>query len=157
MRELVNRILLGESVDNIIEEYSKKWREHKSWHRPSSDEESDEIKDRAKDLGVHHSKLRKGVEAGKVGPLKKKHWKNLENTDSWGTKKMKHVKKLSKEYGKDYKSVKKGYKRGASMAAPMVVHRKGKNPYLVGGNTRLMVARAKRVKPHVVHVNLDDE
>jgi hypothetical protein len=141
----------------LTEGYSKKWKEHSAWHRPSSEEEGEEIKSRAKDLGVSHQRLTRGVNKGKMGPLKKKHWKRLENTDSWGTKKMKHVKKLSKEYGKDWKGVKKGYKKGHSMPAPMVVHRKGKNPYLVGGNTRLMVARAKRVKPHVVHVNLDDD
>ena len=156
LRELEHEAAKATLNEALQEEYSKRWKEHTAWHKPDTDEESDEIRDRAKDLGVDHDKLRKGVEKGKVAPLSRKHWKSLENTDSWGTKKMKQVKELSKEYGKDYKSVKKGYKKGHSMPAPMIVHRKGKNPYLVGGNTRLMVARAKRIKPHAVHVDLDD-
>jgi hypothetical protein len=36
----------------------------------------------------------------------------------------------------------------------MVVHRKGKPPYLVGGNTRLMVSRALGITPHVIHARL---
>lgn len=130
-------------------------KEHK-WHRPSTEEEKHEIRDRAKDLGVSHKHLADKIRKGKIAPLEDKHWKAMENTDSWGTTKMSHVKKVAKGYGKNWEKVHQGYKKGHSMAAPMVVHRKKKRPYLVGGNTRLMVARAHKIRPHVVHVHLDD-
>lgn len=98
--------------------------------------------------------LRDAISKGRKAPLGHKHWRRLQNTDSWGTKKMRDVQRLGAEYGKDVDQVEHGMRAGKTIPAPMVVHRKNKPPYLVGGNTRLMVSRALGVNPHVIHARL---
>ena len=124
------------------------------WRRPDVDEEHDEIVIRAKELGIHPDALKQAIQKGIKGPLSHKHWKRLQNTDSWDTKKISRARELSIEYDKDVDRVEHGMRKGHTLPAAMVLHRKGKPPYLVGGNTRLMVARALGVKPHVIHARL---
>jgi hypothetical protein len=124
------------------------------WHRPDLDVEHDEIKRTAKELGIHHDKLRKAVEAGRLGKLGEKHWANMDNTDSHGTDTVRKANKKAKEYGRDIGSIHKALKSGTSLPAPIVLHRKGEKPYLIGGNTRLMAARAHGHQPRVLKVHL---
>lgn len=124
------------------------------WHHPDLDEEHEEIAERARDLGVSSNRLKSALAAGRKGPLHDKHWEQLQNTDSWETTKMEHVRKLASDYERDVDRIHKGMTQGQSLPSPMVVHRPKKPPYLVGGNTRLMVARALGVRPHVIHARL---
>ena len=50
--------------------------------------------------------------------------------------------KLSKEYGKDYKRIIDGLKKGEKIPAPIVVKDKTNRLYLLGGNSRLMLGIA---------------
>jgi|TARA_B100000029_G_C17488025_1_gene928037 hypothetical protein len=50
--------------------------------------------------------------------------------------------KLSKKYGKDYKRIIDGLKKGIKIPAPIVVKDKTNRLYLLGGNSRLMLGIA---------------
>lgn len=125
------------------------------WHRPdtSSRGEGGELSRTRRTLGLPASKLHAAVKRARLGTLSDKHWSKLQNTDSWKTGKTK-AHRLAKEYGRDIKPIMHGLKHGSKMPAPIVLHRKGEDPYLVAGNTRLMAARASKIRPKVLHVRL---
>lgn len=125
------------------------------WHRPdvSRDGEGEELSRTRRSLRVPAKELHAAVKKAKLGVLSDKHWEKLQNTDSWqATKADTH--RLAKKYGRDVKPIFRGIKKGDKMPAPIVLHRKGKAPYLVAGNTRLMAASATKIRPKVLHVRL---
>ena len=74
--------------------------------------------------------------------------RSLENSDAGDIlntapeDRMEKAIKLSKEYGKDYKRIIDGLKKGEKIPAPIVVKDKTNRLYLVGGNSRLMLGIA---------------
>jgi hypothetical protein len=132
--------------------------EDPQWVHPGVDgDERDEIKMHSSHLGIPHEKLRSAVAAGQVAPLHPEHWGSLQNTDSNQLRGKRHAKQLAATYGRNLQRIFKGFRKGKTMPAPIVLHRKGQDPYLIGGNTRLMAAKAAGIQPHVVHAHLDDE
>lgn len=103
--------------------------------------------------GVSAADLHKAVSKAKLGHLSDKHWSKATNTDSWKLDK-KAAAKHAETYGRDIKRVYKGFKAGDKIPAPIVLHRPGKRPYVVAGNTRLMAASATGIRPKVLHVRL---
>jgi hypothetical protein len=124
------------------------------WHRPDVDEEHDEIVQQARSLKLDPDHLKSAVTHGKLGPLSRRHWSKLDNSDSWHTKSVESARARAETYGRDIDSVMDALHQGHPLPAPMVLHRKGERPYLIGGNTRLMAARALGVRPHVIHVHM---
>lgn len=131
------------------------------WHAADIGEETEELERTSSSntdeggLNLNHDKLMRAVRNAQVAPLEDHHWKDLDNTDSWETTTHKKVHEMGKKYDRDINSIVDGFNKGTSMPTPIVLHRKGKNPYLVGGNSRLMAARSMGIKPHVMHVNYD--
>ncbi len=74
--------------------------------------------------------------------------RSLENSDAGDIlntapeDRMEKANKLSKEYGKDYKRIIDGLKKGEKIPAPIVVKDKTNRLYLLGGNSRLMLGIA---------------
>ena len=74
--------------------------------------------------------------------------RSLENSDAGDIlntapeDRMEKAIKLSKEYGKDYKRIIDGLKKGEKIPAPIVVKDKTNRLYLLGGNSRLMLGIA---------------
>ena len=124
------------------------------WKRPSLVEERDEIIERARDLRLHPAVLKDAIRRGQLAPLSREIWQRLQNTDSWKTLTTTQARALAVKYKKDANRVERGFRAGSTFAAPIVLHRAGKPPYLVAGNTRLMIARALRVVPLVIHARL---
>lgn len=129
--------------------------EEPQWHRPdtSSRGEGGELSRTRRALKLPAKDLHAAVKKARLGALSDKHWSKLQNTDSWKTGKGK-AHRLAKEYGRDIKPIVHGIKHGSKMPAPIVLHRKGEDPYLVAGNTRLMAASASKIRPKVLHVRL---
>jgi hypothetical protein len=126
------------------------------WHRPNiakGGDEYGEITRTRRELRLKSAPLHTAMAKGRLGTLSDKHWSRMDNTDSWKATKA-SANKLAKEYGRDIKRVHTGFKEGHKMPAPIVLHRKGKRPYLVGGNTRLMAASATGIRPKVFHVRI---
>jgi hypothetical protein len=126
------------------------------WLRPNTERGGDEygeISRTRRQLRLKASDLQSAVKKARLGHLSDKHWSKLDNTESWKANKW-DANHYAKKYKRDIKSVYKGYKQGAEMPAPVVLHRPGKQPYLVGGNTRLLAASAMGIRPKVLHVRL---
>jgi hypothetical protein len=73
-------------------------------------------------------------------------WSRLENTDSYDINSEEEAIELARHYGKDIQSI-----LAAEKTPPALILQYSPNKYyLVGGNTRLMVARAKGINPQVI-------
>jgi hypothetical protein len=73
-------------------------------------------------------------------------WSRLENTDSYDIDSEEEAIKLAQYYGKDYKSI-----LSAEKTPPALILQYSPDKYyLIGGNTRLMFARAKGINPQVI-------
>jgi len=141
-------------MSDLLEELEVLLCEEPQWVHSGASEDG-EIHRTAKELGIPHEKIRAAIEKGKVAPLKPHHLDSLQNTDANQLRGKKHAKKLSRGYGRNIHRIFKGFRKGATMPAPVVLHRKGHAPYLIGGNTRLMAATVAGITPHAVHAHLD--
>lgn len=144
-RESVLRAFIKEAV--VLEAMKQV-----QWTRPSLDEEYDEIERTGGELDIDPEEIFSRARVAELTPLSDKMWRDLENTDSWDTQDEDKVRTLASRYGKDIDSVYKGFDDGATMPAPIVLMVAGAPPYLIAGNTRLMVARSRGVRPMVLLV-----
>lgn len=144
------------SYSALVEELEILLCEDPIWKHPGIEgDESGEIKRTSDHLGIPHEKLKAAVAKGQVGPLEPSHWDALQNTDSNQLRGKKHAKKQAKLYKRNIHKIFKGFRKQKEMPAPIVLHHGDEAPYLIGGNTRLMAAKASGIKPHVVHVHVD--
>lgn len=131
---------------------AKKRAKDTKWSKPSLGHEEGEVTRTAETLKIPPKKLLKAFDDGKVETLSDKDWSRLENTDSYDTDTFEKADALAKEYDRGIAKVVQGL--GGTLPAPIVLFRKGEPPYLVGGNTRLMAARAFGAKPQVLALRL---
>lgn len=125
------------------------------WTMPNIQDEMGELNRTAKTLNINPQQLTQATKTARLVPLDDNTWAKMSNTDSWNIKSgdMDSVNSLAKGYGRDATSIAQGFQSGSPMPAPIVLSHKG-SPYLVGGNTRLMVARAMGIRPSMLHVAL---
>ncbi len=126
------------------------------WIKPSIEEESGEFERVAKDLDMNVAALMGAARKGKLVDLSDKVWKSMENTDSWHNIKpgdFETVESLARGYGRDVERIKSAYVSGGTLPAPIVVSFDNRNT-LLGGNTRLMIARAMGIRPKILLVSL---
>lgn len=138
--------LLREFVRRILEENETRWAP------PDIGEERDEIERSAQDLSVPLDDLIDAIGAAKLGPLSTSEWSSMRNTDSWETDDESKARALADEYERDIDRLFDALDSGKQLPAPIVIFPKGHDPYLVGGNTRLMAARARGLTPQVLRV-----
>jgi hypothetical protein len=124
------------------------------WHAPNWDHERGELTRMSKEHGIHPHHLRHAVKHAKVGNLPHKTWKKLHNTDSWDTTSARKANKQAKLYQRDIGSIHHAIKKGHSLPTPIVAKMSDGSHHLVGGNTRLMAARAHKIKPKVTYLDL---
>lgn len=118
------------------------------WIRPDYAEEGVEVERTAKTLGIPEAKMKQAWDRAKVEPLAEEAWSQLENTDSYDTDTLEKADKLAEQYDRNIPWTLQ--RMGGELPAPIVLLRKGKPPYLIGGNTRLMISRALGAKPQVL-------
>jgi hypothetical protein len=128
---------MTKDLKNKIKDIIKKHKKSFTWEKPSKDEEKNEF-------SRYPKKYWNKFEAGRLVDLDEKTWSNLKNTDSYSIKDIDHAKELANIYKRDIESILKADK----LPAPIVVE-KNKEYELVSGNTRLMVARALKIKPKI--------
>jgi hypothetical protein len=108
--------------------------------------ESEEIERTSDDLDIPYDDIRDSLMNGKEITLDDKMWSRLENTDSYHIKDKEEAIKLANNYGKDWKSI-----EDAEETPPALILQYEPNKYyLVGGNTRLMFAKANKTNPKVI-------
>ena len=108
--------------------------------------ENEEIERTADDLGLPYDVVYNSLVNGDEVTLTDEIWSRLENTDSYDIDSEEEAIKLAQYYGKDYKSI-----LSAEKTPPALILQYSPNKYyLIGGNTRLMFARAKGINPQVI-------
>ena len=108
--------------------------------------ENEEIERTADDLGLPYDVVYNSLVNGKEVTLNDDMWSRLENTDSYDVNSEEEAIELAQHYGKDYKSI-----LAAEKTPPALILQYSPNKYyLIGGNTRLMFARAKGINPQVI-------
>ena len=126
-----------------------------SWYKPPISEEYEEMERTSEDLGIDLHEIEDGYENGSLIDLTDDIWEKMENTDSWNIRDLQHAKEYAEEYDKDIESIIEGFESGNRLPAPIVLIKSDGVPYLIAGNTRLMVARALKVIPKVVMVRIE--
>jgi len=108
--------------------------------------EDGEIERTADDLGLPYDTVYNSLVNGKEVTLNDDMWSRLENTDSYDINSEEEAIELAQHYGKDYQSI-----LSAEKTPPALILQYSPNKYyLIGGNTRLMFARAKGENPQVI-------
>ena len=127
---------------------------HIQWTMPNIQEEMDEFLRTAKTLRIDQKQLLQATKTAKLVPLDERTWSSMQNTDSYkniAPGDMNTVNSLAKKYGRDVGRIVQAFQQGGSLPAPIVLMRNNQS-YLIGGNTRLMVARALKMQPKVLMV-----
>jgi len=149
------------------------------WVAPDLDQEAGELERHARDYGHDPEQVKTAAAGGRLASVSKKVMKTLGNVstrDPWFTRRggakgdphageEQHGRKgswrpsvIGAEYGRDVRSVGRGFKKRSEMPAPIIVHTPGKPPELVAGNTRTFHAMVQAgVRPHAYHVHYDPE
>ena len=105
-----------------------------------------EIERTADELGLPYDTVYNSLVNGDEVTLTDEIWSRLENTDSYDINSEEEAIELAQYYGKDYKSI-----LSAEKTPPALILQYSPNKYyLIGGNTRLMFARAKGINPQVI-------
>ncbi len=102
-------------------------------------DELEEIMRVAEELDIPLKVLRDAVEHGEIVRLE--NW-DIENCDAKAINSMSDVEKHAKEYERDWNRILDGVKNCEEIPLPLVLYRPDFKPYLIGGNTRLMVYKA---------------
>ena len=131
---------------------AKKKAKNTRWKKPDLKEEAVEITRTAEHLGISEKNLLKAFHAAELEDLDEDTWSKLENTDSFDTDTYAKADAKAREYDRDIARILRSM--GDTLPASIVLFRKGKAPYLVGGNTRLMASRALGAKPKVLALHV---
>jgi hypothetical protein len=114
--------------------------------KPSFHIEIDELKRTSQELGLVLNDLINGFNDSKIDVLSNKDWNKLENTDSNKINNIKDVQELAIKYDKDFDRVYNQIIKDKKIEVPIILYRKGYNPYLIGGNTRLSILRVLKIE-----------
>jgi DNA polymerase III epsilon subunit-like protein len=136
---------LAKYLIRILKEMKKKVR----YIKPSLQIEKDELERTARVFDYDVDRLIEHFEDGELISLDEKDWKKLENTDSNKVNNIEDIKQLATKYGKDFDNLYNQITIDKKIEAPIVLYRKRKPPYLIGGNTRLMILKSLGIKPMI--------
>jgi hypothetical protein len=152
----------NESLKQRFESLKKK---KINYIKPSYSIEEPEIERITKEFGLTENEvkaIKKQFEQNKIVNLK---YTEIDNSDYSSIKDFDQVLELVKEYGKNIDRLLTQFKEG-EIEAPVILIKKGKNPelidanakeknpYLIGGNTRLMLLKALDMKPKVLEIKI---
>jgi hypothetical protein len=126
-----------------------------NWIKPDIESEMEEFQRTAKERGLDVEDMLKKAAKGWTQKMPNEMWSVLENTDSYTIGSMEDAEKLAAEYGKDLASINDAISKGQTLPSPIVLIGNGL-PYLIAGNTRLMVSKALGVTPEVFFFDLSD-
>lgn len=131
-----------------------------NWVKPNFNLEEGEIRRTAMTLAGDNrdealkylTQILEALSNGYLESLSDELWSNLENTDSWEKVEpgsIDEVRKISDGYNKNFKGVYNAILEGKEISAPIILIKPNRKPYLISGNTRLMIARALAQRPRV--------
>lgn len=124
------------------------------WKRPLLEDEAAELDRVSRDDSLDVEELRDAFKRAELRTLSDADWQRLENTDSYDVSSLDEVRQIAETYGRDVETILQGLGDGTPMPAPAVLERPDGSLTLVGGNTRLMAARALKLSPKVLWMSL---
>lgn len=170
--QYLEKILLKESEEeNAIvyddESLKKRFESLKkkkiNYIKPSYSIEESEIERITKEFGLTENEveaIKKQFEQNKIVNLK---YTEIDNSDYSSINDFDQVLELVKKYKKDIDRLLTQFEKG-EIEAPVILIKKGKKPelidaekekpYLIGGNTRLMLLKALGMKPKVLEIKI---
>lgn len=124
------------------------------WQKGPIELELDELPGHSKRLGFAIEDFVRAYDQAELVELSDEDWGRLQNCDSRGqTWTIEDIDEY-RGHERDVHGIKDRLPTGREIYAPVVLYRAGHNPFLIGGNTRLMLATALKVRPKVVAVHL---
>lgn len=136
----LNNILLCQNTSNS------------SWFLPTLTTEIDELQEKARELKINPRDLLRAVGSaivkGTLMELSDQDWNAMENTDSCFKLTIEQVRTISKKCDGIFESL----SHNRPMEAPIVLFRENHPPYLLTGNTRLMVSKLLKNRPKILPV-----
>lgn len=151
-----------ESLKQRFESLKKKKIDYK---KPSYNVEESEIERIKGEFNLSEDQIeiiKNQFEKNKIVNLK---YTEIDNSDYSSVENFDQVLELVKKYGKDIDRLLTQFEKG-EIEAPVILIKKGKNPelidanakkenpYLIGGNTRLMLLKALGMKPKVLEIKI---
>ena len=132
-----------------------------NWIMPDIQSEVDEIKRTAEEEGLSESEINDAISKGLLEELTEEIWSQLQNTESYDHvryQQMEDVKMYAeKGEGRDWKSLLGAIKEGKPMKSPIVLIKPNGVPYLVSGNTRLMLSKVLGAKVKALIARMDQK
>lgn len=125
------------------------------WTHPHLHDEIEEFSRTAEDLGIPEESLISAYTMAEIRGLGDDVWSKLENSDSYGVKSEEDARVLAETYSRDIDSIFEAIEKDSQLPAPIVLLRSNHPPYLIAGNTRLMAARAKKINPDVLFLEME--
>ena len=121
------------------------------WKKPDFKSEVQEFERTASEKDMSLDNLIEWYKRGRLAPLTDQILKNMDNTDAFPGITLPQAYKQAKKYQKDAERIVSQIMKGqGTLPAPIVLKlKKGNKYYLIGGNTRLMIATAMDVKVQV--------
>lgn len=126
--------------------------------KPKLDIELEEIERTKQDLNLTNDQFEKIKEKFETEKLTILNYKEIDNSDYNAIESFDDFIKLIKKYGKDVNRLLNKFNEG-EVEAPIILSIGNKNPYLIGGNTRLMILKlmlleSLNVKPKVLEIKI---
>ncbi len=156
-KRMVDDVAGGEVIQEWLERREQE-AQGPEWTRPDLAEEMGELEGAAEALGVELKTLIEVFNDAQLEILNRADWASLRNGDSrdetWTLDEVvswiRQRNNLQEDADRDVQRVIDGCEKGDSIPAPIVIFKEGDDPFLVAGNTRLLVARAKKLIPKVL-------
>jgi len=117
------------------------------WRPPTYDEEAAEFERTAEELDIPLGILQEAMRKGELVDLSGYIWCTLDNADVAFS--LAEAEKIAATHGRDVWRIARGILARDTLPAPIILNREGRRPYLIAGNTRLMVCRGLDAKPKV--------
>lgn len=120
---------------------------------PNYETEISEIERIEKEFGLNKKQIEKIKKQFVEPKLTNFNSKELDNSDYFLVKTFDDIVELVNKYDKDIDKLLEQFEKG-EIEAPIVLFRTKKNPYLIGGNTRLMLLKFLNIKPKVLKIKI---
>lgn len=165
------KIFFNEEDENVIvyddESLKKRFESLKNeeinYIKPSYNVEEPEIKRITKKFKLTKSKVKTIENQFKENEIVDLNYTEIDNSDYSSIENFDQVLELAKKYGKNINRLLTQFENG-EIEAPVILIKEGKNPelvdaekenpYLIGGNTRLMLLKALGMKPKVLEIKI---
>lgn len=129
-----------------------------AWRVPTAQSEWGEIERTSEALGIPVRDITAAFRSATLEELSDEDWDGMRNCDSsdkaWTLEHVLSYYPTRPDHPRDPQKILDAMSSGDTLPAPVVLYRKGQPPYLIGGSTRLSVARATGRRPRVLAVRM---